>query len=78
MFTKHFWNTYFADSGRFLFVFGLMLVIVAIWTAATGRIPWPFILGYTMMDPFSYYMTGYQRVLRDEALTRKNTPPKTP
>ena len=78
MLKKHFWATYVNDSERFVFVFGLMLVIVGVWTAIAGHIPWPFIVGYTLMDPFSYHMTGYKRVLREEALTHKNSPPKTP
>lgn len=71
MFTKHFWQTYVNDWKRFLFVFGIGLVFFFIFLFTLPIKPWAFILGYTLMDPFSYYMTGYQRVLRDEAISRR-------
>ena len=60
------WSHYVADSGRFIFVFGFMMVIVAIWTAVAGHIPWFFVLGYSMMDPISYTMTAYQRIVSEQ------------
>jgi hypothetical protein len=64
------WKYYFADSNHFGVVFGLMLIIVAVWTAITGAIPWYFMLGFTMMDPISYTMTAYQRVQYESNRTK--------
>jgi hypothetical protein len=71
MFKKHFWQTYVNDYARFYFIFGIGVAVFLLLTVIMGRIPWGFIVGYTLMDPFSYYMTGYQRVLRNEAIARR-------
>jgi len=75
MITKHFWKSYANDYTRFYLVFGVGMMVFFILTALMGRMQWFFALSYTIMDPFSYYMTGYKTVLRKEALIRKNTPP---
>jgi hypothetical protein len=71
------WKHYLADYKRFAVMGAVFLALFVPMFLFMPHAPWGFI-GFWAMDPISYYMTMYKRILRDEALTRKNTPTKTP
>ena len=80
------WTHYFADHKRFAFMGVIFLVLFAMTFSMMHRLPWG-ILGFWLMDPISYTMFMYPRILKQQEMERKNAvrdtlwprnPPKTP
>ena len=61
MMTKHFWKTYLSDKDRFIILGGAGLLVTLLLSLFVGPSAIILFVGYTLMDPFSYYFITYRR-----------------
>ena len=56
---KHFWKDYLGDSAYNIAKCVTLAIMVGLFVAIFRTNPLPFIMGWLMTDPFSYYIMEY-------------------
>lgn len=56
------WHHYFTDTSRNVALAVVFFLIVTIWTVVSKQIPWGFVFGFWLFDPWSYRMIVWPNI----------------